>query len=521
MLLSLLLDDCGFPALMSSRWSAVCIALSTCIVRPVCAQSPYLIEGIQAPQVRPQSLAGELEEELSRFQRELAARSNEMSLVDALEAGLLNNPQLAAAYAEIQGQQWNLIAVRRQWYPTVSVASGPFAPGQSFGSSSSKIRDSGSPAQVETSGTSSATAVNAGLTIDWTFFDPSRESSINAASENLKRQQLLFDVSARNLVLEIQQVYYNLQEQRLLIEAYGEILKATTRQVQTTEAQFNNGLVSIADVEQIRTQEFATLSTLITAYRQFIDASSRLAQEIAMPPGTLVTPRDGLQALGDWPEPLQPTIDQALNLREEIKASLAEAASARWSATALFNTYWPRFSLVANGQYGNINSERTRSSQQVNITTNERSTEWSGGFGLGFSWQFFDGGINAAQAEVQKALGRRASDQAALDRLIVTREVEQAYTAYKASQLAMKSSEAQVTSARAAAAAVRARFEVGVSDMSSLVVALNQAINAASNYATSVRDYNSSIAALFRSSARWPASTQPLLNQRLGALRKQ
>ena len=59
----------------------------------------------------------------------------------------------------------------------------------------------------------------------------------------------------------------------MLIEAYGEILKATTRQVQTTEAQFNNGLVSIADVEQIRTQEFATLSTLITAYRQFIDAS--------------------------------------------------------------------------------------------------------------------------------------------------------------------------------------------------------------------------------------------------------
>jgi outer membrane protein TolC len=99
--------------------------------------------------------------------------------------------------------------------------------------------------------------------------------------------------------------------------------------------------------------------------------------------------------------------------------------------------------------------------------------------------------------------------------------VEQAYTAYKTSQLAMKSSEAQVTSARAAAAAVRARFDVGVSDMSSLVVALNQAINAASNYASSVRDYNGSIAALFRSSARWPANTQPLLNQRVVTLRKQ
>ena len=501
---------------MPKIWHGILAVLPVLLAPPLCAQSVYKIEGFSAPQVRPQTLTAELEAQLRGLQGEIDARSKSFTLSQALEMGLLNSPQLAATYAEIQGQQWNLVAVRRQWYPTLSASSEPFVPGRRFGSSNSTFRDG---AQVDDN--SATTATNIGLTVGWTFFDPSRGSSINAASENLKRQQLLFDVSARNLVLEIQQVYYSLQEQRLLIEAYADILKATTRQVQTTEAQFNNGLINIADVEQIRTQQFATLSTLINAYRQFIDASSRLAQVIAMPPGALVTPSDGLQALGDWPEALQPTIEQALNLREEIKASLAEAASARWSATALFNTYWPRFSLGANGQYGNINNDQTQSSQQGNVTTNTRITNWSGGFGLGFTWQFFDGGINAAQAEVQKALGRRASDQAALDRLIVTREVEQAYTAYKTSQLAMKSSEAQVTSARAAAAAVRARFDVGVSDMSSLVVALNQAINAASNYASSVRDYNGSIAALFRSSARWPANTQPLLNQRVVTLRKQ
>jgi outer membrane protein TolC len=501
---------------MPKIWHGILAVLPVLLAPPLCAQSVYKIEGFSAPQVRPQALTAELEAQLRGLQGEIDARSKSFTLSQALEMGLLNSPQLAATYAEIQGQQWNLVAVRRQWYPTLSASSEPFVPGRRFGSSNSTFRDG---AQVDDN--SATTATNIGLTVGWTFFDPSRGSSINAASENLKRQQLLFDVSARNLVLEIQQVYYSLQEQRLLIEAYADILKTTTRQVQTTEAQFNNGLINIADVEQIRTQQFATLSTLINAYRQFIDASSRLAQVIAMPPGALVTPSDGLQALGDWPEPLQPTIEQALNLREEIKASLAEAASARWSATALFNTYWPRFSLGANGQYGNINNDQTQSSQQGNVTTNTRITNWSGGFGLGFTWQFFDGGINAAQAEVQKALGRRASDQAALDRLIVTREVEQAYTAYKTSQLAMKSSEAQVTSARAAAAAVRARFDVGVSDMSSLVVALNQAINAASNYASSVRDYNGSIAALFRSSARWPANTQPLLNQRVVTLHKQ
>jgi outer membrane protein TolC len=507
---------------MHIGWGGVLSALvSSAAPAFVCAQPIYRIEGFPAPQVRPQALTGELEGQLSGLRRDFDLRSKGMTLDQALEAGLLNNPQLAAAYAEIQGQQWNLIAVRRQWYPTLSASSGPFVPGRSFSSSSDTSRSEALPLLVESSGNSASTATNIGLTVGWTFFDPSRGPSINAASEYLKRQQLLFDVSARNLVLEIQQAYYSLQEQKLLIEAYGEILRITVRQVKETEVQFNNGLVNIADVEQIRTQQYATLSTLIAAYRQFADASARLAQVTAQPPGSLVLPSDGLQALGDWPDPLQSTIEQALNLREEIKVSLASAASARWSATALFNSYWPRFSVGANGQYGESNTDRTLSGQQASVTTNNRSTNWNGGFGLGFTWQFFDGGINAAQAEAQKDLGKQASDQAALDRLNVTREVEQAYAAYRTSQLAMKSSEAQVTSARAAAVAVRARFEVGVSDMSSLVVALNQAINAANNYASSVKDYNSSVAALFRSSARWPASTQPLLNQRVSSLRKQ
>jgi len=498
---------------MMPLWASVMMltAPQTLLPAAVLAQEGYRINGIAAPQVRADPLAARLQSQLSNLQSTLRQRAQSANLQQALETGLLNNPQLASAYAQIQGSQWNLIAVRRQWYPSLSASSNPYLLGQNANTSSV------SGAGTANTTYSNATGAGVGLNLNWTFFNPSRGPSINAASESLRQQQLLFDVSARNLVLEIQQAYFNLQEQQLLIQAYEEILAGTTRQVQLTEAQFNNGLVSIADVEQIRTQQFATQSTVINAYRQLIDAAARLAQTMALAPGVLVLPSEELSPLGQWDEPLQSTINQALSLREEIQASLAAAASASWNATALFNRYWPQFSLGSSGGYAGVN--RTRGLPGNSFSNNERSLSWDAAVGIGFSWQLFDGGIAAAQAEAQRAAALQAQDQAALRRLSVSREVEQSYADYLTSSLALQSTQAQAASARAAAQAVQERFAVGVTGMVDVVQTLNQAINAANAYANAVRTYNSAVAALYRSSARWPEGTKPLLLQRVNGLR--
>ncbi|MEB3172587.1 MAG: TolC family protein, partial [Cyanobacteriota bacterium] len=203
---------------------------------------------------------------------------------------------------------------------------------------------------------------------------------------------------------------------------------------------------------------------------------------------------------------------------EEIQASLAAAASASWSATSLFNRYWPQFSVGALGRYAGTNT--TSGLPGAATSFNERNLNWDGAVGVGFNWRLFDGGINAANAEAQRALARAARDQAAERRLAVSREVEQSYAAYLTSQLALESTQAQVNAARAAAVAVQERFAVGVSDMTAVVQSLNQAIEAANAYATAVRVHNSAVANLYRSSARWPAGTEPLLQQRVSQLQQ-
>jgi outer membrane protein TolC len=480
------------------------------------AKANYRINGIPAPQVRPSPLARQLEDQLRRLQQEIDGRSRRATLDEALEMGLLHNPQLAAAYAEIQGQQWNLIAVRRQWYPSLSASSSTYIPGKSFESRSSTSNDN------TFNETSSETSVGLTMTLGWTFFGPSRAANINSALEGLKRQHLLFDISARNLVLEIQDSYFSLQEQIQLIQAYEKILSAINRQVKTTEVHFNNGMVSIADVEQIRTQQYSTLSTLIGAYSQLIEAASLLAQTMALPPGKLALPSTKTSSMGNWEQNLQSTIEQALKLREEIKASQAAAASASWTATALLNTYWPSFNLGASVAFINNKSTNTRTDNSGNNVSSlsNKNLNWSGGFGLGFNWQIFDGGINASQAQAQKASARQSLADAASSLLSVTREVEQSYATYVTSQLTLQSSKAQLTAAQAATTAVQARYQVGITDISSLVVALNQEITAANNYANAERTYQSALARLYRSSARWPDGTRSLLEQRTSMLQK-
>jgi outer membrane protein TolC len=498
-----------------SAWALIVIA------HPIAAfaaptKTGFRFRGAQAPQVEPSPLAGELKQRLGQLRSEWRDRSVRVNLAAAIEQSLLKNPELAQAYSQIQQGQWNLIAVRRQWYPTLSAfSSGPANGLWGYGGSTSRIYQITQDTTTNITQTKEQDGGGAGLSLGWTFFDPSRGPQINAASESLRSQELLFNVAARNLVLQTQLAYFNLQEQCQLISSYEEILAATTAQANQAEALFNAGDASLADVAQIRTQQFQTLSLLISVYLAAIDASATLAQAMALPPGKLVKPDDQLAQYGQWGLALNDTIQQAQALREEIQSSLALANNSGWRASALLNRYWPRFSLLVNGSYAYNESSSTTRQLGDSLFQAQRNSNWDGAVGVGFNWSIFDGGIAAAEAQANRASQRQFADQAAVQQLQVSREVEQSYARYEASRLSLLSTREQVASARQAATAIRERFNVGYADTTSVVQTLNQVIDATNAYARSQREYNSAIASLHRSSATWPANTENILGKRI------
>ena len=470
--------------------------------------------------LEPNTTAVDLQRQLDRLKQALLSRSVSINLQQAVEQSLANNPTLAEQYSQIQNEQWNLIAVRRSWYPKLLVTS-PAGNIMSYQSVTNKsgiyIPKTREPKNRQLNFTNTINTAPNTINLNWTFFDPSRGPSINASSENLRAQQLLFDVAARDLVLETQLAYFALQEKQELIKNYEQILNSITKAVNQTEALFIAGNLSITDVEQIRTQQFQQLTLLIETYRQLVSAAAKLSEAMALPVGSLVTTQGNLALIGKWSLSEAETLQQAEQLREEIQASLATASSFGWQATVLSNSYWPSFSTYASGSFSHTDiAEGIPGSERIKNTQADR---WSGAVGIGFSWSIFDGGIKAAEAQAKQAQKNQLTDKAARQRLSVAREVVSAYANYQGSELGLVSAKQQIQSAQKASEAVSERFKVGYSDITAVVQTYRQYQQAAAAFSSAIREFNNSVVSLYRYSASWPDGALPLLQNRVQSLK--
>jgi outer membrane protein TolC len=257
-------------------------------------------------------------------------------------------------------------------------------------------------------------------------------------------------------------------------------------------------------VDQLLSQQLAQLILRIDTHEQVIVAASKLARALSLPPGELVLPAEPLALQGQWTLSRTETIDQALRLREEIQRSLATARSLAWSAVATRKGYLPTLSLEGTGS--------------TQGTTDNADLNSEGQVGMNVQWTFFDGGILAAKATAQRRQQEQALQQADLDRLSVTEEVETSYAAYVNSQIVVDTAIAQMESARASFLAATKSFQAGSSDATTLLQVLANTRGAVEAYSRAVRKHNRSVAELERFSARWPAAAQPLLRQRVASL---
>ncbi len=447
-----------------------------------------------------------LQERLQRYRDEQIRAARRISLEQALRQGLAAHPLLNRAYAAIEEADWSVRAVRRAWWPQLSV--GTDDPGL-FGYTTTTTRErirSGNESSRELT-VSGGQAAGPNVTLEWTFFDPSRASLTNAARSELLARRFLFDVDARDLILQIQQAYYALQERAQLEQDYRRLYDNVTALVE-------EGLPAAADhghVDQLLTLRLALLNQRILAHDQVIQAADALAQALNLPPGELVMPSEPLSLQGRWDLSLPETIRQALALREEIQASLVRAGGDAWSARARQRSTLPTLSLTGqlSGSTENFASGSLIGAFQA---TTSLSREVESQFGLGFDWTVFDGGIARAEAEALRSRSRASQAQAELDRLSVTRQVRDSHAAMVTSLIVVDTAAEQLAEAQRSLAAADRDYRSGRSDATRVVQTTSALRDAAESYRGAVRRHNTAIATLYRHSARWPQGTLPLLD---------
>jgi outer membrane protein TolC len=444
-------------------------------------------------------------QQLEHLSVQLEKRTINLTLDQALDQGLLNNPGLASAFFDIQGSQWDLIASRRSWYPSLQITGNTanykgqsnLLLGQAY--SSSTITRPGSSATQYTQAVSIAPV----LVLNWSFFDATRVPAINQALSSLFAQRFLFDVAARNLVLNLQIAYTNVQAEAELVQRYQWLLGLTRQQVLLAEVMVRQGRLTRASLDQLHTEQRLQLTRLIDRYQQLFTAANTLASLVAVPPGQIVLSSSPFTLVPPWRQDLDSSLQQALAFREEIKQKLALAERDRWSAIRAINGYLPVFGLTGAGTYGDTSSDQgSVQASQANL-------------GLSFQWPLFDGGIKAADSSSLRSQAASQLSAANSEKLVVTKQVMDAYNVYITSRLALQNTGPDFALSRQTVKnAVRA-FSL-TRDVTTLVQVFNLYISAADRDVGATRQFNASVFGLYRFSALWPDGLFVKVAQRRG-----
>jgi len=443
-------------------------------------------------------------QQLDHLSAQLEKRTTNLTLDQALDQGLLNNPGLASAFFDIHGSQWNLIASRRSWYPSLQITGNTV----NHKGQSNALLDQTYSSSTTTTDAASATryaqpiSVSPVLVLNWSFFDATRVPAINQALSSLFAQRFLFDVAARNLVLNLQVAYTDVQAEAELVRRYQWLLELTRQQVLLAEVMLQQGRMNQASLDQLHTEQRLQLTRLIDRYQQLFTAANSLAALVAAPPGRLVLASSPFKLVPPWRQDLDSSLQQALAMREEIKQKLALAARDRWSAIRAINGYLPVFGLTGASAYEDTKSDSVNSAQVLKANV-----------GLSFQWSLFDGGIKAADSASLRSQSASQLSAASSQELLVAKQVMDAYNVYITSRLALQNTGVDFRlSQRTVQDAVKAFARNR--DVTTLVQVFNLYISAADRDVGSTRQFNTSIFGLYRYSALWPEGVSEKVAQR-------
>ena len=463
------------------------------------------LPGAIPPQSTPQNLQLQL--------RQLEARWNQLqqrypqrppvSLKQALQIGLAQNPILAQSYAELIAAEWSSTAVRREWLPSLYFTQPNNAPWAAAIASQSTNQSTSNSAVSTSSLQQFYTSPR--LTMMWTFLDPTRVPRFQADQENVKSKRLLFDVSTRSLILDIQQSYYTLQEARELHGLYAHLYDLTRAQVQRSLQFRAQGVQNQQAVSQLRAQLLQQLVQLISIYQQELQAANQLASNMSLNPGDLRSPSDQLSPVMAWSSPLQTTIDEALKLREEIRINLAQSKNYSWKSLALMQGYLPLVSLMGQEQLTTNSQLQFNGSSPAGSSTLSSAT-LSNSIGLTFNWLLYDGGIDTAKALAFRQQAAASQASAGSTRLLVTLQVQNNYASFLTNQIIIQTAQDQVYAARDAVQRAALNYNGTTIGATIFIQSIQNYVEAVKSYKAAVKNFNIAVDSLYRYSSQLPPS---------------
>jgi outer membrane protein len=315
------------------------------------------------------------------------------SLADLVDLALARDPATRATWHDARAAAAEAGARRSAWLPSLDA-----------GATFARQR----PASGQGRPVTTTTALTPSATLTWLLVDlGARGALVDEADRLLLAARLREHGAVADLVLRVQETYFNFLAARALVEAETSAARQAEASLAAAEARQRAGLATIADVLQARTALSQTRLALQQVEGQVLALRGALATLAGLPPtsdlevGALPVEVDVAAA--------QPPVEALLAAAEarnpDVARARALAAAADARARAASRASWPTLSFQGSATRSYLES----SSDPATPPGEWGSTGWSAGLVLRFP--LFEG-----LRPAYEALGARSAADAALAR---------------------------------------------------------------------------------------------------------
>lgn len=374
-----------------------------------------------------------------------------LTLVQLTAIAQENNPTTQAAWAALRQSEAGVALARAGYWPTLSA---------SVTAQRSRF--------INFSGFSSGaqTRYSPGISLSYLLWDfGNRAGTLEGAKYALTAARLSRDQAIQDVMLQVEQDYYQTIGLQALVDADRQALKDAETSLDAAQGRQHSGLATVGDVYEAEAATAGARLTLQQAQGQLASARGQLASAVGYSPDTELplAPWDKAVKPQLPPQPVADLIEQARKAHPSLLAAKAQIGASLANLEAVRARGLPTLALSGQAGMTHVASQGNSSSYSAALTL---SVPLFAGFG--------DQAANR-QAEAQIDVQRANADEL---RQQVEVEVWQAYQNLRTAAATVETTATQLKSARQAADVARARYKTGLDSILDVLSAQSTLANA-------------------------------------------
>ena len=416
-----------------------------------------------------------------------------LTLEESIQLAEFNSPQLKAAASRVDQAKSALRAAISSWYPTVDFSASGLP--EYFKSYSYQNPDFAPIGANENF--SREWRANSSLRVSWDLINPARVPQIAAARDRFERTAEAYLIALRDLRLEAQTAYFDLQRADEGVRIGQDSVKASLVSYRDSRARFNAGVNTKLEVLEAETQLARDRDTLTTNLRLQGEQRRNLARVLDLPQDVTPTAATPARPMGLWEPSLQESIIAAYNYREELDQLILDISINNSQANASLAAVQPVLSFVNSTSASRFDGQSGKTSLSE-IDMGDFTYGVQNSTALTASWRLFDGGRAGAEYRRSKQAAEQSQFDFANLRDQIRFEVEQSFLGLRAAIQSIDTTAIEVLSSKESLRLSQLRVQAGVGVQREVVNNQRDLTQAELKYARAINDYNTNLALLQR-----------------------